>query len=127
MGDSRVNAGVKVPPQLKRALQDQAETEDRTLSKLCELLLSWSLKQLYVAGNSLELSKLNVNMPSRSTEARVPPYHSMQGPSAVIKERPAIPGGAEITKILEEGQRGLSRGRKSHHSEKEGKTKDKSG
>jgi hypothetical protein len=60
MGDSRVNAGVKVPLELKKALQAQADKEDRTLSKLCELLLSWSLKQLRVAGNSLALQELTV-------------------------------------------------------------------
>ncbi len=62
MGDSRVNAGVKVPPELKRALQLQADKEDRTLSKLCELLLSWSLKQLQIAGNSIALQDYNVSI-----------------------------------------------------------------
>ena len=60
MGDSRVNAGVKVPPELKRALQLQADKEDRTLSKLCELLLSWSLKQLQIAGNSFALQERSI-------------------------------------------------------------------
>lgn len=68
MGDSRVNAGVKVPLELKRALQAQANEEDRTLSKLCELLLSWSLKQLKVAGNSMALQKLSVGPPSHELE-----------------------------------------------------------
>jgi hypothetical protein len=69
MGDSKVNAGVKVPLELKRALQAQANEEDRTLSKLCELLLSWSLKQLKIAGNSMTLQKLNVALHGHEPEA----------------------------------------------------------
>ena len=60
MGDSKINAGVKVTPALKEALQAQAIEEDRTLSKLCELLLAWSLKQLKIAGNWSNLQHMNV-------------------------------------------------------------------
>lgn len=57
MGEQRVNAGIKVPPDLKRALQRQAVKEDKTLSKLGEVLLQWAFKQLQVAGDSLELKQ----------------------------------------------------------------------
>jgi hypothetical protein len=70
MGDSRVNAGVKVPPELKRALQLQADKEDRTLSKLCELLLSWSLKQLQIAGNSFALQERSIVPPTPRERAK---------------------------------------------------------
>jgi hypothetical protein len=61
MSGAKVNAGVKISAELKRDLQAVAQREDRTLSKLCEMLLSWSLKQLDTAGDSLTLQKLKVS------------------------------------------------------------------
>lgn len=55
MGEAKVNAGVKIPPDLKAALERQAAREDKTLSKLCEVLLGWAYQQLQIAGNSYEL------------------------------------------------------------------------
>ena len=55
VGIQRVNAGVKVLPELKRALQRQADREDRTLSKLGEVLLRWASEQLERAGDSQTL------------------------------------------------------------------------
>ena len=43
--EARVNVGVKVHPELKEALIKQAIREERTLSKLCEILLTWALQQ----------------------------------------------------------------------------------
>ena len=60
MSGAKVNAGVKISAELKRELQAVAKREDRTLSKLCEMLLSWSLKQLDTAGDSLTLQKMTV-------------------------------------------------------------------
>jgi len=60
MSAAKVNAGVKISAELKRELQAVAQREDRTLSKLCEMLLSWSLKQLDTAGDSLALQKMTV-------------------------------------------------------------------
>lgn len=52
VGIQRVNAGIKVLPDLKRALQKQADKEERTLSKLGEVLLRWAYEQLQIAGDS---------------------------------------------------------------------------
>lgn len=57
MGVTRVNAGIKVLPDLKRALQRQATREDKTLSKLGEVLLQWAFEQLQMAGDSFALKK----------------------------------------------------------------------
>ena len=66
MSAAKVNAGVKISAELKRELQAVAQREDRTLSKLCEMLLSWSLKQLDTAGDSLTLQKMTVGKKPRS-------------------------------------------------------------
>jgi hypothetical protein len=55
MGEARVNAGVKISPDLKAALERQAAREDKTLSKLCEVLLGWAYQQLQIVGNSFAL------------------------------------------------------------------------
>jgi hypothetical protein len=60
MSGIKVNAGVKISPELKKELQKAADREERTLSKLCEMLLSWSLAQLEIAGDSLTLQKMTV-------------------------------------------------------------------
>ena len=60
MSGAKVNAGVKISAELKRELQAVAQREDRTLSKLCEMLLAWSLKQLDTAGDSLTLQKMTI-------------------------------------------------------------------
>ena len=60
MSGAKVNAGVKISAELKRELQAVAQREDRTLSKLCEMLLSWSLKQLDTVGDSLTSQKMAV-------------------------------------------------------------------
>lgn len=56
MSDTRVSAGVRIPPELKKKLQEVADHEDRTLSKMCEILLTWGLKQLNEAGDTLKLT-----------------------------------------------------------------------
>ena len=66
MSGAKVNAGVKISAELKRELQAIAQREDRTLSKLCEMLLAWSLKQLDAAGDSLTLQKMTVGKNKRS-------------------------------------------------------------
>jgi hypothetical protein len=50
MGETKVNAGVRVAPALKARLELAAREEDRTLSQLCELLLGWACEQLEAAG-----------------------------------------------------------------------------
>jgi hypothetical protein len=55
VSDARVNAGVRIPVDLKKRLQAAAKREDRTLSKLCEILLAWSLQQLESAGDTMAL------------------------------------------------------------------------
>ena len=66
MSGAKVNAGVKISAELKRELRAAAQREDRTLSKLCEMLLAWSLKQLDAAGDSLTLQKMTVGKNKRS-------------------------------------------------------------
>ncbi|HVB35395.1 MAG TPA: hypothetical protein VNJ52_13625 [Patescibacteria group bacterium] len=63
MGEAKVNAGVKIPPDLKAALERQAAREDKTLSKLCEVLLSWAYQQLQIAGNSFSLKSWEAQPP----------------------------------------------------------------
>ena len=57
MGVQRVNAGIKVLPDLKKAMLRQAKAEDKTLSKLGEVLLQWAFEQLQIAGDSMKLKK----------------------------------------------------------------------
>jgi hypothetical protein len=66
MSGAKVNAGVKISAELKRELQAIAQREDRTLSKLCEMLLAWSLKQLDTAGDSLTLQKMTIGKNKKS-------------------------------------------------------------
>ena len=66
MSGAKVNAGVKLSAELKRELQAIAQREDRTLSKLCEMLLAWSLKQLDTAGDSLTLQKMTIGKNKKS-------------------------------------------------------------
>ena len=66
MSGAKVNAGVKISAELKRELRAAAQRGDRTLSKLCEMLLAWSLKQLDAAGDSLTLQKMTVGKNKRS-------------------------------------------------------------
>jgi hypothetical protein len=44
-----------VAPEVKEALERQAEGEDRKLSNLCDRLLSWCLKWVQAAGDSQTL------------------------------------------------------------------------
>lgn len=57
MGIQRVNLGVMISPELKKALERQAAAEDKTTSRLCEVMLQWSFEQLRSAGDSFTLKK----------------------------------------------------------------------
>jgi hypothetical protein len=69
MGEAKVNAGVKIPPDLKAALERQATREDKTLSKLCEVLLGWAYQQLQIAGNSFVLKSWEAQPPGAAPGA----------------------------------------------------------
>jgi hypothetical protein len=72
MGEAKVNAGVKIAPDLKAALERQAEREDKTLSKLCEVLLGWAYQQLQIAGNSFVLKSWEAAPPAAGRDAASP-------------------------------------------------------
>lgn len=46
MDEKRLNTGVTVLPSLHRQLTDIAHHEDKTFSRLCEVLLRWCVEQL---------------------------------------------------------------------------------
>jgi hypothetical protein len=58
--EARVNVGVKVHPELKEALIKHAIREERTLSKLCEILLTWALQQAQRVDNSTNLKHFEI-------------------------------------------------------------------
>lgn len=78
MGEAKVNAGVKIPPSLKAALERQAAREDKTLSKLCEVLIGWAFEQLQIAGNSFVLKSWQAR-PAASPSAGEAPGPSRHG------------------------------------------------
>lgn len=43
---NRINTGITILPDLLKALQAQAQEENRTASRLLEILLQWSLDQM---------------------------------------------------------------------------------
>lgn len=46
MSDIRINTGITILPDLKRALSEQAATEDKTVSRLLEVLARWALDEM---------------------------------------------------------------------------------
>jgi hypothetical protein len=70
MGEAKVNVGVKIPPAVKAALERQAAREDKTLSKLCEVLLSWAHEQIQIAGNSFVLKTWEAQPPPSAASGR---------------------------------------------------------
>lgn len=67
MGTQRVTAGIKILPELKTKMLEQAQREDKTLSKLGEVLLAWAFEQLEVAENTLALKDWKA-VPKRDSE-----------------------------------------------------------
>lgn len=64
--ENKVYLNVVVAPRVKKSLEDHAEVEDRTVSKMCDRLLGWSVKWLEQAGNSETLLSYQAG-PSRKT------------------------------------------------------------
>jgi hypothetical protein len=65
MSELRVNIGVMSLPELKRALQEQAQREGRTISNLSERLLTWAMRQLERAGDSQALVNWEARPPGK--------------------------------------------------------------
>lgn len=69
MEETRVNAGLMIPPRLKERLQRQAVAEDKSFSRMCEVLLAWALEQLAASDvNSTTLKEWTAVPPSYSKE-----------------------------------------------------------
>ncbi len=70
MSNKRIPLSLRVKPELRRALEQQARAEGRSPANLAELLLEWSFAQLEAAGNSLELKSWKAQPSGESTAER---------------------------------------------------------
>jgi hypothetical protein len=70
VGTKKTYLNLYASPEVKDALQQQAEHEDRALSNLCERLLAWSAEWLAVAGDSQALMDWEAR-PRRAVSKRI--------------------------------------------------------
>ncbi len=70
MTSKRVPLSLKVRPELRRSLENQARAEHRAPSNLAELLLEWAFAQLELAGNSLVLKTWRAQPSDQATAER---------------------------------------------------------
>jgi hypothetical protein len=69
MADERKpSVTLKVDPSILQALEDLARKEDRTRSKIGEMLLKWSLSQLRIAGSFDALMESHIAPPQQSAK-----------------------------------------------------------
>jgi hypothetical protein len=79
MRELRVNIGVMGLPELKRALQEQARREGRTVSNLSERLLTWAMKQMERAGDSQTLVNWEAQPPGKRRSGAADPKNGGLG------------------------------------------------
>jgi hypothetical protein len=68
--EKRVSRSLKLLPRIDRELVAQASNEHRAPANLAEMLIDWSLKQLAIAGNSINLVEWKAVPPSDIPEGQ---------------------------------------------------------
>ena len=70
MDSKKTYLNLYVSPEVKKALEKQAKFEGRTLSNLCDRLLSWSARCLVEAGDSQALMAWEPRISKRPKEEK---------------------------------------------------------